>query len=334
MFQSIGSWMFQSVVGGLLALPQQFVAAYGWPGLAALLATGILGFKLLKKFLKPKPEVVATVVGLVLLLGWWFWPSRSAGAGHGGGSADSAHAAAKPGAKSQAKQKGAGQSKIAKANKSRRRFEPPMPYFSPGLGMFLFPIPGGPHGVITVPVPRHLGTAGAGRVVPLAPAKVTMSVRNAPSSPPKPAAKSGSPTGPAQAAKQANPPGTTPNGAKATAAPPAQSPPAASAKSGSGGSMSAKAIAPKVGMTSGNGATVTTPRSAKPDYSDIIARRQARQAQQKVWRAQNDVNRPIIEKEVFGPMLGGNMPGQAPHMQPHTGGNHHNVSPHQRGVHR
>ncbi|MGO9467717.1 MAG: hypothetical protein ACLQVF_26575 [Isosphaeraceae bacterium] len=77
MVTSLYTLFVQSVLGGLTALAHQFVAAYGWPGLAALVAAGYVVVQALKS---AKPALkFAAVAGIAVLAAWWFWPSRTTG---------------------------------------------------------------------------------------------------------------------------------------------------------------------------------------------------------------------------------------------------------------
>jgi hypothetical protein len=72
----IYGWAFRSLMGWLLALPQQFVAIHGWPGLAAMVAAGVFLAKLIRRGARPWIEI--PVLALVSLAAWCFWPERKA----------------------------------------------------------------------------------------------------------------------------------------------------------------------------------------------------------------------------------------------------------------
>jgi len=70
----LADWTLRCIVGWCMAQPQQFVAAHGWPGLAALVAGGVFLVKLIRTGARPWIEI--PVLALVALAAWYFWPER------------------------------------------------------------------------------------------------------------------------------------------------------------------------------------------------------------------------------------------------------------------
>ncbi len=69
------NWILSGIFGWLLSLPQQFLAAYGLPGVIVVAAAGVLAFKVMQK--TKKPLMAATVMGVMAMAALWFLPGRS-----------------------------------------------------------------------------------------------------------------------------------------------------------------------------------------------------------------------------------------------------------------
>ena len=161
--------VFWNMLGGLLALPQQFVATHGWPGLAAMVAGGFFLAALVRK--GARPRVAIPVLALVALAAWWFWPERkpapapprTARHGHTAAALASRDWPVPVGLANSLKQR---KDSNARRSEVRRLAPVPMPGLAPGTGCLIRVVPGLNRGLARMPVLRpgagHASTAHRG----------------------------------------------------------------------------------------------------------------------------------------------------------------------------